>query len=143
MNGYAVTTKDQFDLARNLTSKPSAWVIYWHDKEFKETTRQTVNNNYLRLDVKALESPEDKARKAAEANSAADALTKLKDNMMKQAQEMQKQNLPPEEMLKRLFQQNNIPSSMYQNLLQQNGAKANSVAKPAAGNTPAKAPAKK
>ncbi|MBA3992984.1 MAG: hypothetical protein C0469_05595 [Cyanobacteria bacterium DS2.3.42] len=143
VNGYEVINKDQFDLARNLATKPSAWVIYWHEKEFKETTRQTVNNNYLRLDVKALESPEEKAKKAAEAKPSADALTKLKDNMMKQAQEMQKQNLPPEEMLKRLFQQNNIPQSMYQSLLQQNAAKASPVGKPAAGKAPAKGSAKK
>ncbi len=143
VNGYAVSTLEQFYVARDLTTKPSAWVIYWNGKEYKETSRPTVNNNSLRIGIKALESPEDKTKKAAEAKPAVDALTKLKENMMKQAQEMQKQNLPPEEMLKRLFQQNNIPPDMYRNLLQQNAAKAKSTGKPAAGKTPVRTPAKK
>lgn len=143
VNGYAVSTLEQFYLARDLTTKSSAWVIYWNGKEYKETSRPTVNNNSLRIGIKALESPEDKAKKAAEAKPAVDALTKLKENMMKQAQQMQQQNLPPEEMLKRLFQQNNIPPGMYQNLLQQKAAKTKSAGKPAIRKAPVKAPAKR
>ncbi len=35
VNGYAVNTLDQFYVARNLTTKPSAWVIYWNGKEYQ------------------------------------------------------------------------------------------------------------
>jgi hypothetical protein len=144
VNGYAVSNKDQYDLARDLATKPSAWVIYWNGKEYKETTRPTVNNNYLRINVQKFDSAETKAKKAAETKPAAESLTKLKDNMMKQAQQLQQQNLPPAEMLKRLFQQNNIPPSMYQNLLQQGAAQAATPPKSPVGKTPTGiAPAKK
>jgi len=121
LNGYAVNNKTQFEMARYLATKPSAWVIFWNGKEYKETSRVTVEHGLIGVAVQDFESPEAKAKRAAEQKPTVEALTKLKENMMKQAQEMQKQNLPPEEMLKRLFQQNNIPPSVYQNMMK-NGA---------------------
>lgn len=122
INGYAVNNKAQADIARNMATLPVASMIVWTGNAYKEIKRKTVHNNMLSIAYEPLvsESPIEKANK----QKATQTLTDLKDNMMKQAAELQKQNLPPEEMLKRLFQQNNIPSSMYQNLLQQKTGKS-------------------
>lgn len=122
INGYAVENKAQADVARNMAQEPVASMIVWDGDAYKEVKRKTVNNNMLGITYEPLVS--ESAIEKANRQKATQTLTDLKDNMMKQAAELQKQNLPPEEMLKRLFQQNNIPSSMYQNLLQQKTGKS-------------------
>lgn len=132
LNGYAAGTKAQFDVARDLTTKPSVWLIYWDGKEYKERTHPTVNAKWLRVDVKALEAKEATASgdtkpsanakplPPADRKAEIEALTKLKDNMMKQAEEMQKQNsMTPQQMLQKLLQQNSIPPAVLEKLRQQ------------------------
>lgn len=128
LNGYAVANKDQYDVARELSTKPSVWVIYWNGKEYKERTHPTVNATSLRVDVEAMVPKETTASGDAKPSQPADrkaeieALTRLKDNMMKQAEEMQKQNnMTPQQMLQKLLQQNNIPPAVLEKLRQQPG----------------------
>jgi len=122
INGYAVENGKQADIARNMATTPIQTLIVWDGNSYKEVKRQTVHNNSLGIYFEPLVS--EAALEKAKRQKAVQSLSDIKDNMMKQAAELQKQNLPPEEMLKRLFQQNNIPSSMYQNLLQQRAGKS-------------------
>jgi len=123
VNGYAVSTKDQLDVARELTDKPTVWVVYWNGKEYKETSRPVVQGKYLRVDVEALEKPKEAAAGAGDRKAEIDALTKLKDSMMKQAEQLQQQNLSKEQMLRQLMQQNNIPQAVLDKLMEQQGIK--------------------
>ncbi|HIA54766.1 MAG TPA: hypothetical protein EYN91_22225 [Candidatus Melainabacteria bacterium] len=133
VNGYAVENKKQAQLAADISTSPIVTYIVWDGSAFKEAKEETVNNNEIGFHYEAMSSA--LTLDAANQKKAVQSLTDLKDRMMKQAADLQKQNLPPEEMLKRLFQQNNIPQSMYQNLLQQKAGQS-----AAGGGAPAKKP---
>ena len=145
LNGYACSSKAQFDVARDLSTKPSVWVIYWNGKEYKERTHPTVHGKMLRVDVESLEKKEATASgeakvSPAERKAEIDALTKLKDNMMKQAEEMQKQtNMTPQQMLQKLLQQNNIPPAVLEKLRQQPGINPSVLPQAPAKQAPPKA----
>ena len=144
INGYAVATQDQADIARNMATSPLMKLIIWDGKSYSEVQRPSVHNNFIGISYEALKPTT--ALDVKDPKKAVNELTKLRDNMMKQAQELQKQNLPPEEALKRLFQQNNIPGSMFEKLLRQNLPQVGEPAKPAeksaAGSAKGKPPVK-
>ncbi len=135
INGCAVSTEQQAEVARNLVSGPMISLIVWDGKKYLEVTRTAVHSNSINVSYEPVNAA--LTMDAAHQKKAVGDLIQLKDNMMKQAIELQKQNLPPAEMLKRLLQQNNLPPSMYKNLLNQQAAQG--AGKAPTGKTPAKA----
>jgi tetratricopeptide (TPR) repeat protein len=51
MNGVAIGSEDQFDIARRLSSDQQFHMIVWDGKQYQQVTKPIVNNDMLRIGV--------------------------------------------------------------------------------------------